>query len=159
MTIHPASTANGDRPYHPDLNKNYSHLSPDEVAHFLEHGWLRVSGAMDVDLVDKWVSELWIRTGYDEHDKSTWDKEYFHMPRHREVSAEKFCPEAWAKIKEICGGGLVVEDRVDPERETWYGDGFIVNWGTKEKSAGQYEEYPPNEKVGRHSMSDGAHII
>ena len=148
------SMAHRDPPYHPDLNKNYSHLSADDVAQWLEHGWLRVTNALDSALVDQWVSELWVRTGYDEHDKTTWDKEYFHMPRHREVPAETFCPEAWAKIKEICGGGLMVEDRVDEDRETFYGDGFIVNWGTAEKAGGKYEEYPPNEKVGLQRVED-----
>ena len=71
----------------------------------------------------------------------------FHMPRHREAPPEEFCPLAWNKIKELCGGGLKYESRVDEERETWYGDAFIVNFGTAEKAKGDYEEFPPNEKV------------
>ena len=74
------------------------------------------------------------------------------MPRHRESPPEEFCPEefcplAWNKIKELCGGGLKYEDRVDALRETWQGDAFIVNFGTAEKATDDYQEFPPNEKV------------
>lgn len=75
------------------------------------------------------------------------------MPRHREAPAEEHCPVAWNKIKELLGGGLHYENRVDEYRETWYGDAFIVNFGTAEKASEDYEEYPPNLKV-RHSTCD-----
>ena len=140
---------------YPNLNKNYKHLTPEDVSHFLEHGWINVQNSMNKEYVDKWLDDLWVRLGMDEHDKTTWTTEYQHLPRHREVPAEEFCPLAYAKMVELCGGGINVEtDRVDEQRETWYGDAFIVNLGTKEKASPEYVEVPPNEKSGWHIDDD-----
>lgn len=137
------------------LNQNYKHLTSDEVSHFLEHGWVKFSNAMNPDIVDKWMSDLYIRMDMDEHDKSTWTTEYQHLPKHHEVPPQEFCPEAWEKFIEICGGGLNVEkDRMDDLRETWYGDAFIVNMGTEAKSKPDYHPPPPNTKEGWHVDND-----
>ena len=133
----------------PSLNQNYKHLTPSDVDHFLTHGWLRVPGAIEPRYIDRWVRDLWARVGYDEHDRSTWHTEYLHLPRHREVPAEEFAPEAWAKIAEICGG----EGRIDPERERWYGDAFIVNFGSEENTKADKVFVPPTQ-VGWHSDDD-----
>lgn len=127
----------------------YQSLTPEEAEHFLTKGWLRIPGAIKEEYVDKWMKDLWTRVDYDEHDKSTWHTEYLHLPRHREVPAEEFAPEAWKKTIDICGG----EDRIDPVRERYYGDAFIVNFGSKEKSAQDWE-YKPEEKVNWHTDDD-----
>ena len=101
----------------------YKHLTQEDRQHFLEHGWLRVPGAIKQKYIDEWMADLWPRLGWDEHDKSTWDEPYVKMPRHREVLASEFCPEAWLKMCELVGG----EDKIDPVRERYYGDQFIVN--------------------------------
>jgi hypothetical protein len=64
----------------------------------------------------------------DANDKTTWNTEYLKLPRHREEKAEEVCPEAWEKMCELVGG----EEMVDPVRERYYGDQFIVNFGTEE---------------------------
>ena len=76
----------------------YKSLSPEERQHFVEHGWLRVPGAIKQKYIDAWLAPFWDRLGWDEHDKSTWTQDYLKMPRHFEVPVEEFCPEAWAKI-------------------------------------------------------------
>jgi hypothetical protein len=123
-------------------SQNYKHLTPEDVEHFLTKGWLHVPGAIKEKYVDRWMQDMWDRVGYDEHDKSTWHTEYLHLPRHREIPAEDFAPEAWNKIVEICGG----EDRIDPVRERYYGDAFIINFGTEEKTRQEYEFQPQNKK-------------
>lgn len=82
----------------------YKHLSAEERQHFVEHGWLLVHGAIKEKYLKEWMADIWVRLGWKEDDKSTWDEEYLKMPRHREVRAEEFCPEAWAKMVEIVGG-------------------------------------------------------
>ncbi|EMR66689.1 hypothetical protein UCREL1_6320 [Eutypa lata UCREL1] len=131
------------------LNQDYKHLTPEDVEHFLTKGWLRVPGAIKEEYIDKWMKDLWTRVDYDEHDKSTWHTEYLHLPRHREVPAEEFAPEAWNKIIEICGG----EDRIDPVRERYYGDAFIVNFGTKDRTT-QDKEASPQDMDGWHTDDD-----
>ncbi|EXJ95660.1 hypothetical protein A1O1_00782 [Capronia coronata CBS 617.96] len=128
---------------------NYKHLTPEEVEHFLTKGWLRVPGAIKEENIDKWMQDLWTRIDYDEHDKSTWHSEYLHLPRHREVPAEEFAPEAWNKIVDIVGG----EDRIDPVRERYYGDAFIINFGSEDKTT-QTVEYRPQDKDGWHTDDD-----
>lgn len=130
----------------------YKHLSPEEVNHFLTKGWLCVPGAIKEEYIHKWMQDLWVRVGYDEHDRSTWHSEYLHLPRHREVPAEQFTPEAWDKIVEICGGG----DRIDPVRERYYGDAFIINFGSSEKASQINDSAPfrPQDLRGWHTDDD-----
>ena len=71
----------------------------------------RVRSQRQVDL-DGWVERGALLTA----------EEYIHLPRHREVKAEDFAPEAWAKSVDIVGG----EDKIDPVRERYYGDAFIM---------------------------------
>ncbi|BCS22555.1 uncharacterized protein APUU_30780A [Aspergillus puulaauensis] len=130
----------------------YKHLSPEEVNHFLTKGWLCVPGAIKEEYIHKWMQDLWVRVGYDEHDRSTWHSEYLHLPRHREVPAEQFTPEAWDKIVEICGGA----DRIDPVRERYYGDAFIINFGSSEKASQIDDSAPfrPQDLRGWHTDDD-----
>jgi len=117
------------------MPRQYKHLTPEERQHFVEHGWLRVPGAINKKYIDEWMSHLWDRLGWDEHDKSTWEESYLKMPRHREVPVEEFCPEAWHKICEIVGG----EQVIDPVRDRFYGDQFHVNFGTKELEGTEWD--------------------
>jgi hypothetical protein len=110
------------------MPRQYYHLTPEDRAHFLEHGWLRVPSSIKKKYIDAWLSDMWVRLGMDENDKSTWSTEYLKLPRHREEKAEEVCPEAWEKMCELVGG----EEMVDPVRERHYGDQFIINFGTEE---------------------------
>jgi len=128
----------------------YKHLTPEEREHFVEHGWLQVKGAIKEEYIDAWMKDLFVRLGWDENDKSTWDTEYLKMPRHREVPTYEFCPEAWAKMVEIVGG----EDKIDPVRERYYGDQFICNFGTKELEGTDMTGWDPRTASGWHTDND-----
>ncbi|GFZ46525.1 hypothetical protein JCM24511_04772 [Saitozyma sp. JCM 24511] len=129
------------------MPRQYQHLSADERAHFLEHAWLKVSNAIDPKYIEEWMADLWPRLGYDPEDKSTWKETYIKLPRHREVPADQFCPEAWNKMVEIVGG----EDNIDPVRERYYGDQFIINLGNEYWNT--HEEHPTEAK-GWHTDND-----
>jgi len=103
------------------MPRKYTHLTPSDISHFLEHGWLHVPSAIKPQYVSSWMSDFWVRIGWDPEDASTWTESYLKMPRHREVRCEEFCPEAWAKMCEIVGG----EELVDEVRERWYGKQII----------------------------------
>jgi hypothetical protein len=129
----------------------YEHLTPSEAEHFLTHGWLKVPGAIKPEYISSWMSDLWVRLGYDPADKSTWSSEYYHMPHHRQVRAELVAPRAWGKIVDICGG----EERIDPERERWIGDNFIINFGTRSRAESDpRDDVPLHEKGGFHCDND-----
>lgn len=131
-------------------NQGYKYLSTSDVDHFLTKGWLLVPNAIKQDYIDSWMKDLFVRVGYDEDDKSTWHTEYLHLPRHREVPAEEFCPDAWNKIAEIAGG----LDRIDPVRERYYGDAFIVNFGSEDKTHLVEDKFRPQERSGWHVDDD-----
>ncbi|KAK5128267.1 hypothetical protein LTR85_002934 [Meristemomyces frigidus] len=124
-------------------------LSPEEAEHFLTHGWLKVSNAIKPEYIDAWMADFWVRTGYDEHDKTTWKDEYLHLPHHRQVRHDELCPEAWNKISDVCGG----EERIHLERERWIGDNFIVNFGSEARSQSLIDS-SPKEKAGWHCDND-----
>jgi hypothetical protein len=131
-------------------SKPYEHLTDDEAQHFLQHGWLRVEGAIQQRYIDEWLPDLWVRTGYDEHDKSTWTEEYVHMAHHRQVRTEQFCSKAWGKIADICGG----EERIHETRERWVGDNFIINFGSEARSGEDPASHPPQDKRSFHFDND-----
>ena len=131
------------------VSNEYKYLTSEDVQHFLTKGWLKVPGAIKPEYTDTWMKDFWTRIGYDEHDKSTWSSEYLHLPRHREVAAEEFAPDAWNKIVEICGG----EDKIDPVRERYYGDAFIINFGSEDKKTMQ-EDLKPEKQKGWHTDDD-----
>ena len=129
------------------MSRIYHYLTEEERAHFLEHGWLKVENAIKPKYVQEWMANLWTRLGYDANDKSTWKEEYIKLPRHREVPASEFCPDAWNKMVEIVGG----EDKIDPVRERYYGDQFIINFGSEYWNT---HETPPQEATGWHHDND-----
>lgn len=125
----------------------YTHLSAEERAHFVEHGWLKIENAIAPRYLKEWMENLWVRLGMDPEDKTTWNEEYVKLPRHREVPAEEFAPVAWAKMCEIVGG----EDRVDAVRERYYGDQMIINFGAEERVG---KTHTPQELTGWHTDND-----
>jgi hypothetical protein len=121
-------------------------LTPEQIEHFVQHGWLKIPNAIDKKYLELWMSNLWTRLGWDKDDKSTWTDEYVKMPRHREVPVEELCPKAWQAACEheyVClasprlvlirlTGELVGgEDKIDPIRERYHGDQMICNFGTE----------------------------
>ena len=70
------------------------------------------------------------------------------MPRHREVPASELCPTAWEKMLDIVGG----HDVVDPIRERYYGDQFIINFGSPEIT--RKERKSPRDYEGWHTDDD-----
>lgn len=125
----------------------YKVLTSEERQHFVEHGWLKIPGAIKQKYVDEWMSNLWVRLGWDENDKSTWQEEYLKLPRHREVPTHELCPEAWAKMCEIVGG----EGKIDKVRERYYGDQFICNFGSEYWES---HDQNPQESTGWHHDND-----
>ncbi|KDR66402.1 hypothetical protein GALMADRAFT_106528 [Galerina marginata CBS 339.88] len=122
-------------------------LTHDQRDHFLEHGWVKVPNAISKAIIEEWTKNIWVRLGYDENDKSTWLEEYLKLPRHREIPVEELAPGAWEAMCEIVGG----EDKIDPVRERYHGDQFIINFGS------DYWETatpPPQELRGWHHDND-----
>lgn len=123
-------------------SKPYKSLTSGEAEHFLTHGWLKVEGAVDEKYMNDWLPDFWIRTGYDANDKATWENEYLFVAHHRQERNEDFCPKAWEKIVDLCGG----EERIHETRERWIGDNFIVNFGSDERSKQDPASHPPQNK-------------
>ncbi|KAI3622729.1 hypothetical protein WG66_015569 [Moniliophthora roreri] len=107
--------------------KEYRYLSPEQVDHFLEHGFILVKNAFSREQAAEFTETMWIRLALDPHDKSTWTRERIHMPFHRREEVARFAPKAWDATQDLLGG----EDRIDEKCSTW-GDSFIVNFGTLE---------------------------
>ncbi|KAI0081287.1 hypothetical protein K474DRAFT_1636018 [Panus rudis PR-1116 ss-1] len=106
----------------------YKFLSAEQRAHFLEHGWVKISQAVPSEYIALFTENVWVRLGYDPNDKSTWEKEKVHMPRHREIPTDQFMPNAWGAMCELLGG----EDRIDKTLFESCGDSLIVNLGSEE---------------------------
>jgi len=125
----------------------YNYLTQEQRDFFLKHGWLKIPQAINKKYIEEWMKDLWIRLDYKEDDPSTWKEEYVKLPRHREVPAQEFAPDAWKAAVELVGG----EDRLDPIRERYMGDHFILNHGTEHWRT---HESPPLETGGWHTDND-----
>lgn len=111
----------------------FEQLTQEDVDHFLQHGWIKISNCFTQQQVDDLAGNLWTRLGMDPNDKSTWTSEHMMMgrlnlPNHTTFDASKFAPKAWSAICDLVGG----EERVADYNRTW-NDGFIVNLGTVEE--------------------------
>ncbi|KAL3421519.1 hypothetical protein PVAG01_07964 [Phlyctema vagabunda] len=102
-------------------------LTEAQKAHFLEHGYLKLSGCFSRADAESFTSEMWDRLGMSPTDKSTWTTERTNMPFHKEVLISEFAPKAWSAMCELLGG----EDRISEDKRSW-NDGFIVNLGKEE---------------------------
>ena len=112
-------------------------LSPEDIEHFLVHGFVKVSQALDQALIKKSVALMWDRLGYDPLDSSTWVEDKIHMPSHHEFRVQDVAPRAFLAICELCGG----EDRINVPH---WGDGFIANFHLGEG----LPWVPPSAKAG-----------
>ncbi|TFY74101.1 hypothetical protein EWM64_g9911 [Hericium alpestre] len=106
----------------------YKYLTAEQRAHFLQRGWVRIENGVPPENVARFLENVWVRLGYDPDEKTTWEKEKIHMPRHREVPTPEFMPKAWGAICELLGG----EDRIDKTLFESCGDSLIVNLGKDE---------------------------
>ncbi|KZT53883.1 hypothetical protein CALCODRAFT_500529 [Calocera cornea HHB12733] len=107
--------------------RQYKQLTQADVDHFLEHGWIKIPGALLPEWADKFTQDVWIRLGMDPNDKSTWTRDRANMPWHQSEKASVVAPKAWDAICDLLGG----EERISPSSFEWR-DGLIVNLGTEE---------------------------
>lgn len=70
-------------------------MTPEQRAFFLEHGWVKVSQGVPKESVKEWTENAFVRLGWDPEDKSTWNSEAYHMPRHREKKTSEHMPKAY----------------------------------------------------------------
>ncbi|KAJ7624728.1 hypothetical protein FB45DRAFT_924100 [Roridomyces roridus] len=102
-------------------------VTPEQKAHFLTHGFVKVSNCFSRETSEAFTSNLWTRLGMSSIDKSTWTAERINMPFHTSVPISEFAPKAWSAICELVGG----EDRITEDSKMWH-DGFIVNLGIED---------------------------
>jgi hypothetical protein len=121
-------------------------LTQADIDHFLEHGWIKLSNCFTQEQSDKVTATVWTRLGMDPNDKSTWHTLRTNMPAHNHFEAASFAPKAWAAIGELLGG----EDKISDKNREW-GDGLIVNLGSKE---GEGKETDPRELKEWHVDGD-----
>lgn len=100
-----------------------SHLSAEEIDHFVRHGYVVLENCFDPASAAEWIDEGWQRLGIDPADPSGWQEKRVHLSTKRHVDAGEFAPRAAGAAIELLGG----EDRIDlPWR---WGNGFIANLG------------------------------
>ncbi|KAF2177418.1 hypothetical protein K469DRAFT_603402 [Zopfia rhizophila CBS 207.26] len=121
-------------------------LSKEEIEHFLEHGWIKLTNCFTRGQAAEVQSTLWTRLGMDPNDMSTWHTERTNMPWFNAFNVAEIAPRAWGGICSLLGGS----ERVNPEASTWK-DGFIVNLGTPE---GHNKVIKPQDLPGWHVDGD-----
>jgi hypothetical protein len=121
-------------------------LTEAQKAHFLTHGYIRLTNCFTNEQAAEKIKDVWVRLGMSPDDKSTWTKSQINMPSHWTFDATDFAPKARAAICELCGG----ENRINEQSREWR-DSFIVNLGTPE---GEGKPVPPKELVRWHVDGD-----
>ncbi len=100
-----------------------SELSPSDIDHFIEHGFVLLRDCIDPQVRREWVARSWIRNGYDPADRSTWTENRIHMPAHEYKPMDVVAPRLARASEELLGG----RERIMGEQRAH--DGFIVNFG------------------------------
>lgn len=121
-------------------------LSPQQIEHFMQHGYVHLTGCFSREQAAEWTRDLWTRLGYSPTDPSTWTQERINMPSHRLVDVQQFAPTAWKAICQLLGG----EERVSAESSRWT-DGLIVNLGDP---GGDTRWVQPQDLTGWHVDGD-----
>jgi hypothetical protein len=100
-----------------------SALSVAEIEHFVQHGFVKLEGALDRAFASRWVARTWQRIGYDPQDASTWREARVHFPITATAPVSEIAPRAYAAICQLCGGAERIRQPVE------WTDGFIANYG------------------------------
>ncbi len=103
------------------MGSGYRVLSEEQVAHFLDRGYVVINGCFTPEAAEEYTRTIWKRLGYDPANPSTWTESGTHLPVHREMDIKEFAPKAWDAVCDLVGG----EDRIK-QPYNW-GDGFVVN--------------------------------
>ncbi|KAK2806775.1 hypothetical protein FQN50_005637 [Emmonsiellopsis sp. PD_5] len=122
-------------------------LTPEQIEHFLEHGYIHLKGCFTREKAAEWMKDLWTRLGYSPDDKSTWVRERINMPWHQGEDVQTFAPKAWAAISQLIGGA----ENIKESSMTKWKDGFIVNLGDPGDSR---EWVPPKQLNNWHVDGD-----
>ena len=120
-------------------------LSPADIDHFLEFGYVLVKDCFPRDVAAEWVAHGFKRLGYEPDDPTTWAEARIHMGSTMSVEIKDFAPKAWHAICELLGG----EDRIkQPAR---FSDGLIFNLAERSDEPWQ----PPSpDRPGWHKDGD-----
>ncbi|KAF2641590.1 hypothetical protein P280DRAFT_451033 [Massarina eburnea CBS 473.64] len=121
-------------------------LSAEQIGHFIDHGWIKLSNCFSREQAADLQSTLWTRLGMDPNDMSTWHTERINMPWHRTLDVSEFAPKAWSGILQLLSG----PSTIDPSVSAWR-DSFIVNLGTP---SGHNTLVPPQSLTGWHVDGD-----
>jgi hypothetical protein len=70
-------------------------LQHEQVASFVEHGYVTIPDCFTREDAQPWLDEAWIRLGYAPHDPDTWVEKRVHMPSLRHVEVSDFAPKVW----------------------------------------------------------------
>jgi len=116
--------------------ENLQVLTSEQAQHFVEKGYVRISGCLDRELAQRWTDEAYQRLGYDPADRSTWTKDIVWMDRNHTAPISELSPKAWGALCDVCGGADRIETKVmEIESQhfttinaTEWSDAFIVNF-------------------------------
>ena len=103
------------------MNNRYKALSEEQVAQFIERGYVVVHDCFARTFAERWTRAAFDRLGYTANDPDTWQQEIVHMPATERVPMQDIAPRAWQAACELLGG----EDRAMPC--TW-GNSMIANF-------------------------------
>ncbi|CAI6338793.1 unnamed protein product [Periconia digitata] len=129
-----------------DDNQNPSPLSSEDIQHFMDHGWVKLSNCFTREQAAELQTTLWTRLDMDPQDMSTWHTERTNMPWHQSFPVSTFAPKAWGAILSLLGPPSLI----DPSVSAWR-DSFIVNLGTP---AGHNVPIKPQSLSGWHVDGD-----
>ncbi len=139
----------------------YRLLTYEQVASFLDNGYLIVKDCMDLSLAQRWIAGAYERLGYDPAVPGTWVKDLVRLDHKYQLPVREVAPKAWAAILDVVGG----EDRLETQvmgkplghfssiNSFAWSDAFVVNFN---KGAGEAWQPPSAQVAGWHK--DGSYF-
>lgn len=109
-------------------------LTEPDIEHFIQRGYVRVSGCFSRELARDLTARACERLYCSVDDPATWPSGRMRPPESQRVPFESIAPKAWRAACELVGGA---ERILEP---CSWGDGFIINFGRQP----ELEWHPPS---------------
>ena len=126
-------------------SNTYNVLTPDDVSHFLKHGYVHLTDCFSAERATAWTTDMWTRLGLSPS-AAAWPIERCNMAMHHGEDVKTIAPKVWAAMCDLLGG----PDRIAGQASLWH-DGLIVNLGDP---GGDTTHVPPRDLTGWHVDGD-----
>lgn len=113
----------------------YQILTDEEAKHFINNGFVTISGCLSPDFMKEYTTKAFEKLGYKYDDPGSWKEELVYMDRDNFWPIKDISPRGWAALCDIVGGENRIDNRTMKIQSrhfttlnaTEWSDAFVIN--------------------------------